>query len=70
MMILFLIVSLVVFFVVIGGKRGSYTDITIESRFSNPVFIKTYMYLTGSFVAFSEQLKMWNHELMYGVNSF
>lgn len=70
MMILFLIVSLVVFFVVIGGKRGSYTDITIESKFSNPIFIKTYMYLTGSFVAFSEQLKMWNQELMYGVNSF
>lgn len=70
MMILFLMISLVVFFVLIGDKRGSYSDIEIESKFLNPIFIKTYMYLTGSFVAFSEQLQIWNQELMYGVNSF
>lgn len=69
-MILFLMIALTAFFVLIGNKRGSYTDIMIESKFSNPIFIKTYMYLTGSFVAFSEQLKMWNQELMYGVNTF
>jgi oligosaccharide repeat unit polymerase len=61
---------LVLFFVYIGDKRGSFDEFSTTGILTSPVLARTYTYITGSFAAFSEQLNAWDGSLMFGANTF
>ncbi|ETT51764.1 hypothetical protein BSK66_26525 [Paenibacillus odorifer] len=64
------VIILVLFFVFVGNKRGSFEEFSVNTKLNNVVLSKTYTYLTGSFAAFSEQLRVWDGSLMLGANTF
>lgn len=67
---IFILISITLFFIVIGNMRMSGTDsINVDGSERN-IISSTLSYLTGPFVAFSEVHESWDGTLDYGVNTF
>ncbi|BFI98587.1 MAG: hypothetical protein PME_10230 [Priestia megaterium] len=70
-LIIVMLCSLVALFIGVGERRGSFEDTTVyQSVFSNSQLTKTYIYLTGSFVALSEKMNTWDGQMNGGVSTF
>lgn len=61
---------LTLFYIFVGTIRGSFnSEFNNDFALSN-MFNKTYIYLTGSFRAFSIGYEQWDGVLQYGINTF
>lgn len=66
----FLSIFLFLFFIYVAQKRGSLERYSNRGKIENSAFLHIYIYISGSYAAFSEALKNWNGKLQWGVNTF